>query len=105
MHAVPSLLHPQHPKRTERSSSKHCAASRISLTNGGVVDVVIGCNHPQVQGSHVHLVLNADALGLLQVTEGLLHQLGEVVGEMPVGHTCGHSTVAQIPPDREKLSW
>lgn len=45
------------------------------LTNGGIVDVIVGSNHAQVQGCHVHLVLYADALGLLQVTQGLLHQL------------------------------
>lgn len=59
-----------------------------ALTDGGVVDVVIGCDHPQVQRGHIHLVLDADALGLLQVTEGLLHQLREVIRQVPVGHAC-----------------
>lgn len=47
----------------------------LVLTNGGVVYVIVGSNHAQVQRGHIHLVLNTDALGLLQVTEGLLHQL------------------------------
>lgn len=47
----------------------------LGLTNGGVVDVIVGSDHAQVQRCHIHLVLDADALGLLQVTQGLLHQL------------------------------
>lgn len=46
-----------------------------ALTDGGVIDVIVGGDHAQVQGRHVHLVLDADALGLLQVTQGLLHEL------------------------------
>lgn len=37
------------------------------LTDGGVVDVVVGSDHAQVEWRHVHFVLDADALGLLQV--------------------------------------
>lgn len=36
-------------------------------TDGGVVDVVVGSNHAQVQRSNIHLILYADALGLFQV--------------------------------------
>ena len=32
------------------------------LTNGGVVDVVVGGDHAEVQWCHVHLILNADTL-------------------------------------------
>lgn len=49
--------------------------SPLVLTNGGVVYVIVGSNHAQIQRGHIHLILNADALGLLQVTKGLLHQL------------------------------
>lgn len=61
-------------------SSRHKARAKIwaplcprSLTDSGVVDVVISGNHAQVQRRNVHLVLDADALGLLQVAERLLH--------------------------------
>lgn len=59
---------------TLRKSPRNTAPSAGPLTNGGVVDVVIGGDHAQVQGCHVHLILDADTLGLLQVTQGLLHQ-------------------------------
>lgn len=32
------------------------------LTNGGVVDVVVGGNHSEVEGGKVHLILNSYAL-------------------------------------------
>ena len=32
------------------------------LTNGGVVDVVVGGNHSEVEGGEVHLILNSYAL-------------------------------------------
>lgn len=35
---------------------------RVSLTNGGVVDVVVGSDHSQVKGRHVHLILDTDTL-------------------------------------------
>ena len=31
-------------------------------TDGGVVDVVVGCNHAQIQRRHIHFIFNADAL-------------------------------------------
>ena len=34
--------------------------------DGGVVDVVVGGDHAQVQGCCVHVLLNADALAVLQ---------------------------------------
>lgn len=61
----------------------------LVLTNGGVVYVIVGSNHAQVQRGHIHLVLNTDAFGLLQVTEGLLHQLWQVVRQMTMGYPCG----------------
>lgn len=60
----------------------------LALTNGGVVDVIVGGDHAQVQGRHVHLVLDADALGLLQVTQGLLHELRQVVRQVTMGDAC-----------------
>lgn len=54
------------------------------VTYGGVVDVVVGGDHAQVERGHVHLVLDADALGLLQVTESLLHQLRQVIRQVTV---------------------
>lgn len=45
----------------------------MAQTDGGVVDVVVGGNHAQVERRHVHLVLDADALGLLQVMECVFH--------------------------------
>lgn len=47
----------------------------VVLTDGGVVDIVVGSDHAQVKRCHVHLILDADALGLLQVMQGVLHQL------------------------------
>lgn len=60
---------------------------RWKPTDGGVVDVVVGGDHAQVERHHVHLVLDADALGLLQVGERLLHQLRQVVRQVTVGHS------------------
>lgn len=57
---------------------------QAALTNGGVVDVVIRCNHAQVQRCHVHLILNADALGLLQIVQSVLHQLRQMIRQVPV---------------------
>ena len=31
-------------------------------TDGGVVDVVVGCDHAQIQWRHIHFIFNADAL-------------------------------------------
>lgn len=39
----------------------------LAQTDGGVVDVVVGSDHAQIERCNVHLVLYADALGLLQV--------------------------------------
>ncbi len=52
--------------------------------DGAVVDVVVGGDHAQVDGRHVDVVLDADALGVLEVGERGLHELGEVVGEVAV---------------------
>ena len=30
--------------------------------DGRVVDVVVGCNHAQIQRSHIHAIYNVDAL-------------------------------------------
>lgn len=59
------------PSATHTHTQLHCQP----LTNSGIVDVIVGSDHAQVQGCHIHLILYADALGLLQVTQGLLHQL------------------------------
>lgn len=36
-------------------------------TDGGVVDVVVGSDHAQIEWCYIHLIFYADALGLLQV--------------------------------------
>ena len=43
--------------------------------NGGVVDVVVGCNHAQVKWGCVHVVLDADTLAVLQLRQRVLHHL------------------------------
>ena len=58
--------------------------------DGGVVDVVVGGDHAQVQRGHVHLVLDRDALGLFEVGEGLLDHFRQVVREVTVGHALKH---------------
>lgn len=32
------------------------------LTNSGVVDVVVGSNHPQIEGREIHLILYSNTL-------------------------------------------
>ena len=58
----------------------------LEQTDGGVVDVVVRSDHAQIERSDVHLVLDADALGLLQVVQRVLHQLREVVRQVTMGH-------------------
>ncbi len=43
------------------------ASVTLAQTNCGVVDVVVGGDHAQIERRYIHLVLYADALGLLQV--------------------------------------
>ena len=57
-------------------------------TYGGVVDVVVGSDHAQVERREVHLVFYSHTLGLLQVRQSVLHQLRQVVREVTMGHTC-----------------
>lgn len=52
------------------------------LTNGGVADVVVGGDHAQIEGLRVHLVLDRDALAVLQVLQRVLHELGESVRQV-----------------------
>lgn len=87
----PGLAHPgglQAPARDFFSLGSPDSNPCRPLTNGGVVDVIVSSDHAQVQGRHVHLVLNADALGLLQVTQGLLHELGQVVRQVTMRDAC-----------------
>lgn len=64
-----------------------CSAVRWwGRTDGGVVDVVVGGDHAQVERPRVHVVHDGDALGVLQVRERGLHEVGEVVREVAVGH-------------------
>ena len=73
--------------------------------DGGVVDVVVGGDHAQVQGGRVHVVLDADALAVLQLPQRALHHLGQVVGQVSVGDALhvvvvgvlGHSSVQECP--------
>ena len=46
---------------------KHCVdtytvGTSIVLTNGGIVDVVVSCNHAEVEGREVHLLLDGHTL-------------------------------------------
>ena len=47
--------------------------------DGGVVDVVVGGDHAQIERGSVHVLLDADALAVLQLGQGVLHHLGQVV--------------------------
>lgn len=69
---ITSLTNTGYHISSQQSPEAHAP---LALTNGGVVYVIVGSNHAQVQRGHIHLILDADALGLLQVTKGLLHQL------------------------------
>ena len=42
-------------------------SSVLVQTDGGVVDVVVRSDHAQIERRYIHLILDADALGLLQV--------------------------------------
>ena len=46
----------------EKGHVKGCHYCQV-LTNGGVVDVVVGSNHSKVEGREVHLILNSHTLG------------------------------------------
>lgn len=72
------------------------------LTNGGIVDVIVSSDHAQVQGCHIHLVLNADTLGLLKVTQGLLHKLGQVVRQVTMGDACEGERSRESPGDGQQ---
>ena len=37
--------------------------------NGGLVDVILGSYHAQVEGDSVHVIRNADTISVLQITE------------------------------------
>lgn len=73
--------------------------------DGAVVDVVVGGDHAQIDGRHVNVVLDADALGVLEVAESGLDQLGQVVRQMAMGHALqlvvvgvlGHAAVHERP--------
>lgn len=56
-------IHPFLPNK-ERINDR---TALLAQTDGGVVDVVVGGNHAQIEWCYVHLILYADALGLLQV--------------------------------------
>ena len=43
--------------------------------NGCVVDVIVGSYHAQVEGDSVHVILNADTIAVLQLTESAIHHL------------------------------
>lgn len=70
--SIISLANTGYHISSQQTPEAHAA---LVLTNGGVVYVIVGSNHAQIQRRHIHLILNADALGLLQVTKGLFHQL------------------------------
>lgn len=57
-----------------------------TLTYGGIIDIVIRGDHSQIERLHVHLVLYRDTLRLLEVVQRRLHQLRQVVWQMPEGH-------------------
>lgn len=54
----------------DKSADDNWFSVRIDMlaqTDGGVVDVVVGGDHAQIERRDIHLILYADALGLLQV--------------------------------------
>ena len=53
--------------------------------DGGVVDVVVGGDHAQVERGSVHVLLDADALAVLQLGQRVLYHLGQVVRQVSVG--------------------
>jgi len=58
----------------------------LSQTDGGVVDVVVGGDHAQIERRYIHFILDADAFGLLQVVQCVFNQLRKVVGQVTMGH-------------------
>lgn len=56
-----------------------CVVAVMGQTDCGVVNVVVGGNHAQVEGCDIHLVLNADTFRLLQIMQRVFHQLRQVV--------------------------
>mmetsp|Transcript_30308 Transcript_30308/g.77305 ORF Transcript_30308/g.77305 Transcript_30308/m.77305 type:complete len:603 (-) Transcript_30308:4987-6795(-) len=58
--------------------------ARRKQLDGGVGDVVVRGDHAQVEGRDVHVVLDRDRLGALQVAQRRLHQLRQVVAQVPV---------------------
>ena len=61
---------------TKRNDYKQDAHNRGFLcTYGGIVDVVVSSDHAQVKRREVHLFLNGHTLGLLQISQSILHQL------------------------------
>lgn len=54
------------------------------VTYGCIINVVVSSDHAQVQGQTVHLVLDADALRLLQIRERVLDEFGQMIGQVPM---------------------
>jgi len=75
-----------HKNYHDRSTRKVVKA--YPSTNSGVVDVIVSCNHAQVEWCYISLILYIDAARSLQVTQRTLHQLREVVGQVPVRDAC-----------------
>ena len=55
--------------------------------DGGVVDVVVSGDHAQVERRRVHVVLDGDAFGLLQIRECVLDQFGQMIRQMTMRHS------------------
>ena len=44
------------------SGQQLCKTYKAVQTNGGIVDVVVGSNHAQVERRHVHVIFHTDTL-------------------------------------------
>ena len=60
------------------------ALGRRLQTDGSVVDVVVRGDHAEVERGGVHVVGDGDALGRLQLPQRRLHQVRQVVRQVPV---------------------
>mmetsp|Transcript_89753 Transcript_89753/g.214516 ORF Transcript_89753/g.214516 Transcript_89753/m.214516 type:complete len:245 (-) Transcript_89753:5106-5840(-) len=60
-------------------------ATREGL-DGGVADVVIGCDKTQIRGSQIHIVLDAAATKSLQAFHSVLHHLTQVIAQVLMSH-------------------
>eukprot|EP00968_Pinguiococcus_pyrenoidosus_P002339 scaffold128_cov248-Pinguiococcus_pyrenoidosus.AAC.45 len=97
--------------RRRRDNLEHAAQLRLRLDTGGedlyaiVRNAVVRGDHAEVQTDEVAVVFHRDAAALLQVSHGVLHQLGQVLADAFVGGSgdavvvwiLGHTPIEQRP--------